>query len=70
MQHLAEKGGDIMHDIPNKIGEVRNCIDHAIDALFNADTDLTNEYDFRTYEALEKALTFQMTKEVNEKTSK
>lgn len=54
-----------MHDLPRRSGKVHECIDSAIDALFNTDTDLHNEYDFRTYEALEKALTFQMTKEVH-----
>ena len=58
-----------MHELPRRSGKVHECIDSAIDALFNTDTDLHNEYDFRTYEALERALTFQMTKEVHRETS-
>lgn len=55
-----------MHEVPSrKFGRVRIFIDNAINALFNDDPNLHNEYDIHTYEALEKALTFQTAKDVS-----
>lgn len=50
--------------VPNGDGGVKDYVNEAINQLFFTDNDLHNEYDFRTYEALEKALTFQTAKEV------
>lgn len=55
-----------MHEVPSrKFGRVRIFIDNAINALFNDDPNLHNEYDVHTYEALENALTFQTAKDVS-----
>lgn len=48
-------------------GNVKNYIEMAINSLFNNDDKLSNEYDYRTYEALERALTYQTSKDVNER---
>lgn len=55
-----------MLKVPNEVGEVRNYIELAINALFNQDDSLSNEFNYRTYEALEKALTYQMSKNIDE----
>lgn len=59
-----------MQIVPNNSGNVRDYVNEAINRLFFNDNDLHDEYDFRTYEALEKALTFQTAKEVHDRDSK
>lgn len=55
----------LIKTLNNNDGGVKELIQQAINLLFQKDDNLSNELDYRTYEALEKAITFQCIKKID-----